>query len=122
MTVLISSNSNLKELFKYIKLHNLWGEQVVNNNQSIFHFTCYVISEQLEEESETFELSKEYEELIKLKRSGSIQAKNLKSKFEKIGQLSQEEIQKKIEEERAKRRAMDEEIREREAEKFQEVS
>lgn len=82
---------------------------------------CSVISEQLEEESETFELSKEYEELIKLKRSGSIQAKNLKSKFEKIGQLSQEEIQKKIEEERAKRRAMDEEIREREAEKFQEV-
>ncbi|NXT03897.1 NEXN protein, partial [Prunella fulvescens] len=77
---------------------------------------------QLEEESETFELSKEYEELIKLKRSGSIQAKNLKSKFEKIGQLSQEEIQKKIDEERAKRRAMDEEIREREAEKFQEVS
>ncbi|NWS29764.1 NEXN protein, partial [Polioptila caerulea] len=75
---------------------------------------------QLEEESETFELSKEYEELIKLKRSGSIQAKNLKSKFEKIGQLSQEEIQKKIEEERAKRRAIDEEIREREAEKFQE--
>ncbi|XP_059710048.1 nexilin isoform X3 [Haemorhous mexicanus] len=76
---------------------------------------------ELEEESETFELSKEYEELIKLKRSGSIQAKNLKSKFEKIGQLSQEEIQKKIEEERAKRRAMDEEIREREAEKFQEA-
>ncbi|NWV22703.1 NEXN protein, partial [Origma solitaria] len=75
---------------------------------------------QLEEECETFELSKEYEELMKLKRSGSIQAKNLKSKFEKIGQLSQEEIQKKIEEERAKRRAMDEEIREREAEKFQE--
>ena len=35
--------------------------------------------------------------------------------------MSQEEIQKKIEEERAKRRAMDEEIREREAEKFQEV-
>ncbi|NWV84790.1 NEXN protein, partial [Dasyornis broadbenti] len=75
---------------------------------------------QLEEECETFELSKEYEELMKLKRSGSIQAKNLKSKFEKIGQLSQEEIQKKIEEERAKRRAMDEEVREREAEKFQE--
>ncbi|NXG28560.1 NEXN protein, partial [Dromaius novaehollandiae] len=75
---------------------------------------------ELEEESETFELSKEYEELMKLKRSGSIQAKNLKSKFEKIGQLSQEEIQRKIEEERAKRRAMDEEIREREAEKFQE--
>ncbi|NXN94773.1 NEXN protein, partial [Rhinopomastus cyanomelas] len=75
---------------------------------------------ELEEESETFELSKEYEELIKLKRSGSIQAKNLKSKFEKIGQLSQEEIQKKIEEERAKRRAMDEEIREREAENFHE--
>ncbi|XP_075615842.1 nexilin isoform X11 [Balearica regulorum gibbericeps] len=75
---------------------------------------------ELEEESETFGLSKEYEELIKLKRSGSIQAKNLKSKFEKIGQLSQEEIQRKIEEERARRRAMDEEIREREAEKFQE--
>ncbi|KAL8178423.1 UNVERIFIED_CONTAM: hypothetical protein K2H54_046589 [Gekko kuhli] len=73
-----------------------------------------------EEECETFELSREYEELIRLKRSGSIQAKNLKKKFEKIGQLSEEEIQKKIEEERAKRRAMDQEIKEREAEKFQE--
>uniref|UniRef100_A0A8D0GRH4 Nexilin n=1 Tax=Sphenodon punctatus TaxID=8508 RepID=A0A8D0GRH4_SPHPU len=73
-----------------------------------------------EEVTETFELSREYEELIKLKRSGSIQAKNLKKKFEKIKQLSEEEIQKKIEEERAKRRAMDEEIKEREAEKFQE--
>ncbi|XP_037682789.1 nexilin isoform X2 [Choloepus didactylus] len=73
-----------------------------------------------EEESETFELSREYEELIKLKRSGSIQAKNLKSKFEKIGQLSEKEIQKKIEEERARRRAIDLEIKEREAEHFHE--
>lgn len=73
-----------------------------------------------EEENETFELSREYEELIKLKRSGSIQAKNLKSKFEKIGQLSEKEIQKKIEEERARRRAIDLEIREREAENFHE--
>ncbi|XP_032350532.1 nexilin isoform X3 [Camelus ferus] len=73
-----------------------------------------------EEESETFELSREYEELIKLKRSGSIQAKNLKSKFEKIGQLSEKEIQKKVEEERAKRRAIDLEIKEREAENFHE--
>ncbi|KAM6167931.1 nexilin isoform 2-T2 [Erethizon dorsatum] len=73
-----------------------------------------------EEESETFELSREYEELIKLKRSGSIQAKNLKSKFEKIGQLSEREIQKKIEEERARRRATDLEIKEREAENFHE--
>lgn len=101
--------------------NTIWGENG-KNNEGIFHLKHSVISEQLEEESETFELSKEYEELMKLKRSGSIQAKNLKSKFEKIGQLSQEEIQKKIEEERAKRRAMDEEIREREAEKFQEVS
>ncbi|XP_060545975.1 nexilin isoform X4 [Pantherophis guttatus] len=75
---------------------------------------------QEEEERETFELSREYEELIKLKRSGSIQPKNLKKKFEKIGQLSEEETQKKIEEERARRRAMDQEIKEREAEKFQE--
>ena len=74
-----------------------------------------------EEENETFELSREYEELIKLKRSGSIQAKNLKSKFEKIGQLSEKEIQKKIEEERARRRAIDLEIKEREAENFHEV-
>ncbi|XP_066232700.1 nexilin isoform X2 [Saccopteryx leptura] len=73
-----------------------------------------------EEESETFGLSREYEELIKLKRSGSIQAKNLKSKFEKIGQLSEKEIQKKIEEERARRRAIDLEIKEREAENFHE--
>uniref|UniRef100_A0A286XXP8 Nexilin F-actin binding protein n=1 Tax=Cavia porcellus TaxID=10141 RepID=A0A286XXP8_CAVPO len=73
-----------------------------------------------EEESETFELSREYEELIKLKRSGSIQAKSLKSKFEKIGQLSEREIQRKIEEERARRRATDLEIKEREAEHFHE--
>ncbi|XP_044094454.1 nexilin isoform X1 [Neovison vison] len=73
-----------------------------------------------EEEHETFEMSREYEELIKLKRSGSIQAKNLKSKFEKIGQLSEKEIQKKIEEERARRRAIDLEIKEREAENFHE--
>lgn len=56
-----------------------------------------------------------------MKRSGSIQAKNLKSKFEKIGQLSEKEIQKKIEEERARRRAIDLEIKEREAENFHEV-
>uniref|UniRef100_A0A250Y475 Nexilin n=1 Tax=Castor canadensis TaxID=51338 RepID=A0A250Y475_CASCN len=73
-----------------------------------------------EEENETFGLSREYEELIKLKRSGSIQAKNLKSKFEKIGQLSEKEIQKKIEEQRARRRAIDLEIKEREAENFHE--
>ncbi|XP_044529793.1 nexilin isoform X2 [Gracilinanus agilis] len=75
---------------------------------------------QEEEEGESFELSREYEELIKLKRSGSIQAKNLKSKFERIGQLSEKEIQKKIEEERARRRAVDLEIKEREAEHFHE--
>ncbi|KAM6456953.1 nexilin isoform 3-T7 [Liasis olivaceus] len=73
-----------------------------------------------EEECETFELSREYEELIKLKRSGTMQPKNLKKKFEKIGELSEEETQKKIEEERARRRAIDQEIKEREAEKFQE--
>ncbi|XP_078075089.1 nexilin isoform X2 [Mustelus asterias] len=65
-------------------------------------------------------VSTEYEELIRLKRTGSIQAKNLKSKFEKIGKLSEEEIQKKIEDERAKRRAEDLEIKERESERFKE--
>ncbi|XP_018114784.1 nexilin F-actin binding protein S homeolog isoform X1 [Xenopus laevis] len=65
-------------------------------------------------------LSKEYEELIKLKRTGSIQAKNLKSKFEKIGKLTDEEIQRKIDEERSKRKAMDQELKEREAEHFHE--
>ncbi|KAG8437197.1 hypothetical protein GDO86_008043 [Hymenochirus boettgeri] len=65
-------------------------------------------------------ISKEYEELIKLKRTGSIQAKNLKSKFEKIGKLSEQEIQKKIEEERSRRKAMDQELKEREAEHFHE--
>ncbi|XP_043941799.1 nexilin isoform X2 [Protopterus annectens] len=73
-----------------------------------------------EEVNESTEIiSREYEELSRLKRTGSIQAKNLKSKFEKIGQLSEEEIQKKIEEERARRRATDEAIKEREAEHFQ---
>ncbi|KAM4640923.1 nexilin isoform 2-T2 [Discoglossus pictus] len=65
-------------------------------------------------------VSREYEELSKLKRTGSIQAKNLKSKFEKIGKLSEEEIQKKIEEERLRRKAEDEELKEREAEHFHE--
>uniref|UniRef100_A0A7N6AWV6 Nexilin n=1 Tax=Anabas testudineus TaxID=64144 RepID=A0A7N6AWV6_ANATE len=65
-------------------------------------------------------VSNEYEELTKLKRTGSIQAKNLKSKFEKIKQLTEEEIQKKIEMERARRKAIDDEIKEREAERFQE--
>lgn len=66
-------------------------------------------------------ISNEYEELTKLKRTGSIQAKNLKTKFEKIKQLTEEEIQKKIEKERARRKAIDDEIKEREAERFQEV-
>lgn len=66
-------------------------------------------------------VSREYEELTKLKRTGSIQAKNLKSKFEKIKQLTEEEIQKKIEMERARRKAVDDEIKEREAERFQGV-
>ncbi|XP_043941802.1 nexilin isoform X5 [Protopterus annectens] len=75
-----------------------------------------------EEVNESTEIiSREYEELSRLKRTGSIQAKNLKSKFEKIGQLSEEEIQKKIEEERARRRATDEAIKEREAEHFQDM-
>nr|XP_057928629.1 nexilin isoform X2 [Doryrhamphus excisus] len=65
-------------------------------------------------------VNREYEELTKLKRTGSIQAKNLKSKFEKIKQLTDEEIQKKIEMERARRKAVDDEIKEREAERFQE--
>ncbi|XP_060685977.1 nexilin isoform X3 [Hemiscyllium ocellatum] len=65
-------------------------------------------------------VSTEYEELMRLKRTGSIQAKNLKSKFEKIGKLSEEEIQRKIEDERAKRRAEDLEIKERESERFKE--
>uniref|UniRef100_A0A3Q3R3S2 Nexilin n=1 Tax=Monopterus albus TaxID=43700 RepID=A0A3Q3R3S2_MONAL len=65
-------------------------------------------------------VSTEYEELTKLKRTGSIQAKNLKSKFEKIKELTEEEIQKKIEMERARRKAIDDEIKEREAERFQE--
>ncbi|XP_077441203.1 nexilin [Vanacampus margaritifer] len=65
-------------------------------------------------------VNSEYEELTKLKRTGSIQAKNLKSKFEKIKQLTDEEIQKKIDMERARRKAADDEIKEREAERFQE--
>ncbi|XP_063795089.1 nexilin isoform X6 [Pseudophryne corroboree] len=74
-----------------------------------------------EEINESYEvLSREYEELIKLKRTGSIQAKNLKSKFEKIGKLSEEEIQKKVDEERLRRKATDEELKEREAEHFHE--
>ncbi|KAM9384820.1 nexilin isoform 2-T2 [Pholidichthys leucotaenia] len=74
--------------------------------------------EEINESSDA--VSTEYEELTKLKRTGSIQAKSLKSKFEKIKQLTEEEIQKKIEMERARRKAIDDEIKEREAERFQE--
>ncbi|NP_001077324.2 nexilin [Danio rerio] len=74
--------------------------------------------EEINESSEV--VSAEYEELTKLKRTGSIQAKSLKSKFEKIKQLTEEEIQKKIEEERARRKEIDEQIKEREAERCQE--
>ncbi|KAA0714282.1 Nexilin F-actin-binding protein [Triplophysa tibetana] len=65
-------------------------------------------------------VSAEYEELTKLKRAGSIHAKSLKSKFEKIKQLTEEDIQKKIDEERARRKEIDEKIKEREAERCQE--
>ncbi|XP_017262492.1 nexilin isoform X2 [Kryptolebias marmoratus] len=74
--------------------------------------------DEINESSEV--VSKEYEELTKLKKTGSIQAKNLKSKFEKIKQLTEEEIQKKIEMERERRKAIDDEIKQREAERFQE--
>lgn len=66
-------------------------------------------------------VSKEYQELTKLKRTGSIQARKLKSKFEKIKQLTEEDIQKKIAMERARRKAVDDEIKERESERFQEA-
>lgn len=78
-----------------------------------------ILQDEVNESSDV--VSKEYEELTKLKRTGSIQAKNLKTKFEKIKQLTEEEIQKKIEMERARRKAVDDEIKEREAERFQEV-
>ncbi|XP_074491366.1 nexilin isoform X2 [Sebastes fasciatus] len=87
-----------QEKQEYEQLRQEMGEDVVNESTDV--------------------VSKEYEELTKLKRTGSIQAKNLKSKFEKIKQLTEEEIQKKIEMERARRKAVDDEIKEREAERF----
>lgn len=89
---------------------------IYSNAVQMFH----ILQEEINESSDV--VSKEYEELTKLKRTGSIQAKSLKSKFEKIKQLTEEEIQKKIEMERARRKAIDDEIKEREAERFQEVT
>ncbi|XP_074524205.1 nexilin isoform X2 [Halichoeres trimaculatus] len=89
-----------QEKQEFEQLRQEMGEDVVNESSDV--------------------VNKEYEELTKLKRTGSIQAKNLKSKFEKIKQLTEEEIQKKIEMERARRKAIDDEIKEREAERFQE--
>ncbi|XP_029284734.1 nexilin isoform X2 [Cottoperca gobio] len=85
---------------EYEQLREEMGQDVVNESSDV--------------------VSKEYEELTKLKRTGSIQAKNLKSKFEKIKQLTEEEIQKKINMERARRKAVDDEIKERETERFEE--
>ncbi|KAM7012434.1 nexilin [Tautogolabrus adspersus] len=87
-----------KQEFK--QLRQEMGEDVVNESSDV--------------------INTEYEELTKLKRTGSIQAKNLKSKFEKIKQLTEEDIQKKIDMERARRKAVDDEIKERESERFQE--
>ncbi|KAM9797039.1 nexilin [Syngnathus typhle] len=89
-----------KEKQEFEQLRQEMGEEEVNESSNI--------------------VNNEYEELTKLKRTGSIQAKNLKSKFEKIKQLTEEEIQKKIDMERARRKAVDDEIKEREAERFQE--
>ncbi|XP_037104746.1 nexilin [Syngnathus acus] len=89
-----------KEKQEFEQLRQEMGEEEVNESSNI--------------------VNNEYEELTKLKRTGSIQAKNLKSKFEKIKQLTEEEIQKKIDVERARRKAADDEIKEREAERFQE--
>ncbi|XP_031163236.1 nexilin isoform X2 [Sander lucioperca] len=89
-----------QEKQEFEQLRQEMGEDVVNESSDV--------------------VSKEYEELTKLKRTGSIQAKDLKSKFEKIKQLTEEDIQKKIEMERARRKAVDDEIKEREAERFQE--
>ncbi|XP_049577519.1 nexilin isoform X2 [Syngnathus scovelli] len=89
-----------KEKQEFEQLRQEMGEEEVNESSNI--------------------VNNEYEELTKLKRTGSIQAKNLKSKFEKIKQLTEEEIQKKIDMERARRKAADDEIKEREAERFQE--
>ncbi|CAJ1060646.1 nexilin isoform X2 [Xyrichtys novacula] len=89
-----------QEKQEFEQLRQEMGEDVVNESSDV--------------------VNREYEELTKLKRTGSIQAKNLKSKFEKIKQLTDEEIQKKIEMERARRKAIDDEIKEREAERFQE--
>lgn len=86
---------------------------------AVTNVTASISQDEINESSDV--VSKEYEELTKLKRTGSIQAKDLKSKFEKIKQLSEEEIQKKIEMERARRKAIDDEIKEREAERFMEV-
>ncbi|KAM9761560.1 nexilin isoform 1-T1 [Menidia menidia] len=89
-----------QEKQEFEQLRQEMGEDVINESSDV--------------------VSKEYEELTKLKRTGSIQAKNLKSKFEKIKQLTEEEIQKKIEMERERRKAVDDEIKQREAERFQE--
>ncbi|CAB1444713.1 unnamed protein product [Pleuronectes platessa] len=88
-----------QEKQEFEQLRQEMGEDVVNESSNV--------------------VSQEYEELTKLKRTGSIQAKDLKSKFEKIKQLSEADIQKKIDMERARRKAVDDEIKERETGRFQ---
>ncbi|KAL4608278.1 nexilin isoform X1 [Arapaima gigas] len=87
-----------QEKQKFEQLRQEMGEEEINESSSM--------------------VSSEYEELSQLRKISSVKAKNLKSKFEKIKQLTEEEIQKKIEEERARRKAIDLEIKEREAERF----
>ena len=73
--------------------------------------------------NESYEVrSREQDEIRKLSRSGTVKAKSLKNKFEKMEQLSEEEVQRKIAQERAKRRAMDEEVQEREVKDLHTVS
>ncbi|CAN0178076.1 unnamed protein product [Lampetra fluviatilis] len=72
--------------------------------------------DEVNESSET--VSKEYEEIKTLKRTGTIKAKSLKSKFEQMEQLSGEEIRRKIAEERARRQALEQERHDLEAQDF----
>ncbi|KAI1889382.1 hypothetical protein AGOR_G00178800 [Albula goreensis] len=130
-------NSESQEALSPRKLEINFEELLKQKEEAERRRTEEARRQKLEEEKQVFEqlrqemgedevnesseiVSTEYAELSKLKRTGSIQAKNLKSKFEKIKQLTEEEIKKKIEEERARRKAIDLEIKEREAERFKE--
>ncbi|OBS68274.1 hypothetical protein A6R68_03183, partial [Neotoma lepida] len=99
------------EIYKTVSQESLMPGKLEINFEEL-------LKQKMEEERRRTEEERRHK--LEMEKQGFEQLRQEMGEFEKIGQLSEKEIQKKIEEERAKRRAIDLEIKEREAENFHE--